>query len=80
MSLNKELLAPKEITRAELKAMVDEWVADGNKITMCAPGVALNFRTAETPKVPRPRSVKKFVKKAKDAKPKPIKKNKNKRK
>lgn len=76
MSMNKDLLAPKEITRVELKAMVDEWVAAGNRITMCDPGVALNFRTAEIPKVSRPKSVKKFVKKAKDAKPKPVKKNK----
>jgi len=78
MSMNKDLLAPKEITRAELKAMVEEWEAAGNKITQCADGVALNFRTAETPKVPRPKSVKKLVKKAKDAKPKPIKKKKKK--
>jgi hypothetical protein len=80
MSMNKDLLAPKEITRKELSDMVDEWVAAGNTITQCAPGVALNFRTAETPKVPRPKSVKKLVKKAKDAKPKPIKKKKNKKK
>lgn len=76
MASNKELLAPKEITRIELAELVDEWVAAGNTITQCAPGVALNFRTAETPKVPRPKSVKKLVKKAKDAKPKPTKKNK----
>jgi len=78
MSMNKDLLAPKEITRLELKAMVDEWVANGGVITQCAPGVALNFRSAETPKVPRPKSVKKLVKKAKDGKPKPIKKKKKK--
>lgn len=80
MSSSKELLAPKEITRKELADMVDEWVAAGNKITMCAPGVALNFRTAETPKVPRPKSVKKLVKKAKDANPQPKKKKNKKRK
>jgi hypothetical protein len=45
--VNKELLAPKEITRAELKALVDEWVADGGKIKQIPPGVALNFRSAE---------------------------------
>ena len=79
MSMNKDLLTPKEITREELRAMVDEWVAAGNKITQCAEGVALNFRTAETPKVPRPKSVKKLVKKAKDARPvKPTKKKKKK--
>jgi predicted peroxiredoxin len=73
-------LAPKEITRQELKDLVDEWLSVGNKITMCAEGVALNFRTAEIPKVPRPMSVKKFVKQAKDAKPKQPKKNKKKKK
>lgn len=69
MSMNKDLLAPKEISRQELKDLVDEWVAAGNTITQCAPGVALNFRTAEVPKVPRPKAIKKLVKKAKDAKP-----------
>jgi hypothetical protein len=59
MSLNKDLLAPKEITRAELKALVDEFVANGGKITQCPEGVALNFRTAETPKVTRPKHLRK---------------------
>jgi hypothetical protein len=45
--VNKELLAPKEITREELEALVAGWVAEGHKITMCPPGVALNFRSAE---------------------------------
>ena len=45
--VNKDLLAPKEITRAELKALVDEWTEKGGKITQCPPGVALNFRSAE---------------------------------
>lgn len=45
MSLSKDLLAPKEITRQELKDLVDEWVADGHTITQCLPGVALNFRS-----------------------------------
>lgn len=59
VTMNKDLLAPKEITRAELKELVDEWVAKGNKITMCAEGVALNFRTPETPKVARPKHLRK---------------------
>ena len=42
--VNKELLSPKEITRDELKALVDEWTEKGGKITQCPPGVALNFR------------------------------------
>lgn len=45
--VNKDLLAPKEITRMELKELVDQWVANGGKITQCPPGVALNFRSAE---------------------------------
>jgi len=55
MSLSKELLAPKEITRQELKDMVAEWVADGHTITQCPPGVALNFRSqmAESNITPR---------------------------
>lgn len=57
--MNKDLLAPKEITRIELKDLVDEWVAKGNAITMCADGVALNFRSPETPKVPRPKHLRK---------------------
>ena len=59
MTMNKDLLAPKEITRAELKALVDEWEAKGNKITQCAEGVALNFRTPDTPKVTRPKHLRK---------------------
>lgn len=58
MASSKELLAPKEITRAELKALVDEWVEAGNEITQVAPGVALNFRTPETPNVPIPKKIK----------------------
>ena len=65
MTTNKELLAPKEITRVELRQLVDEWVAAGNKITMCPPGVALNFRTAEVPKVRRPKTMKKPAPKTK---------------
>lgn len=54
---SKELLSPKEMTSAELRVLVDEYVANGGKITQCAPGVALNFRSGivdqvfETPKV-----------------------------
>lgn len=43
--MNKDLLAPKEITSKELKELVDEWVANGGVIKQCAPGVALNFRS-----------------------------------
>lgn len=57
--MNKDLLAPKEITRAELKELVDEWEKNGGKITQCAEGVALNFRTPETPKVTRPKHLRK---------------------
>ena len=45
MTISKDLLAPKEITRQELKDLVDEWVAEGHTIKQCAPGVALNFRS-----------------------------------
>ncbi len=57
MTISKDLLAPKEITRDELKSLVDEWEAAGNKIKQIAPGVALNFRSKEgdvsLPKNPR---------------------------
>lgn len=62
MATNKELLAPKEITRKELAELVDAWVAEGNEITQVAPGVALNFRTPESPKVPIPKKIKKLRK------------------
>lgn len=75
-SNNKELLAPKEITRVELKELVEEWIAEGNKITMCAPGVALNFRTAEIPKVQRPKTMKKPAPKPKAKVKPPVKKKK----
>lgn len=45
MSLSKELLAPKELTAQEVRDLVNEWVAAGNTIKQCAPGVALNFRS-----------------------------------
>lgn len=41
---DKELLLPRGMTSAELKVLVDEYVADGGKITIAPPGVALNFR------------------------------------
>jgi hypothetical protein len=45
MTISRDLLAPKEITRQELKDLVDGWVAEGHTIRQCAPGVALNFRS-----------------------------------
>lgn len=69
VTMNKDLLAPKEITRTELKELVDEWVANGGVITECAPGVALNFRTSEVPHVARPASVKRLIKAKKPKKP-----------
>jgi hypothetical protein len=60
MATSKELLAPKEITRKELAELVDAWVAEGNEITQVAPGVALNFRTPESPKVPIPKKIRKL--------------------
>lgn len=70
---DKSLLAPAEISRGELKAMVDEWVEAGGVITECAPGVALNFRTAEVPHVARPKAIQRLIKARKTAgvKPKP---------
>lgn len=41
---DKELLLPRSMTSAELKVLVDEYVADGGKITVAPPSVALNFR------------------------------------
>jgi len=75
MSMNKEMLAPKELTSKELQVLVDEYVANGGVITQCDPGVALNFRTPEIPKVSRPKHLRKPVKKTK----KPVKKTKAKR-
>jgi hypothetical protein len=83
MATNKELLAPKEITRKELAELVDEWVAEGNEITQVAPGVALNFRTPETPNVPIPKKIKKLRRlkeaAAAAAAPKPVKRAKSKK-
>lgn len=45
MSALKELLAPKELTSIEVGDLVNEFLANGGKITMCDPGVALNFRS-----------------------------------
>lgn len=45
MTISRDLLAPKEITRQELKDLVDGWIAEGHTIRQCAPGVALNFRS-----------------------------------
>lgn len=42
--IDKEFLEPTGITREELKALVDEYVANGGKITECKPGTALNYR------------------------------------
>jgi len=39
-----ELMYQKEMTSAELKALVDEYTANGGVIAQCPPGVALNFR------------------------------------
>lgn len=41
-AVRDELLA-REITRAELKATVDEWVAAGGKIKQCKPADAYSF-------------------------------------
>lgn len=38
------ILIQRELTSKEIRELVDEWVAAGNKITICPPGVALNFR------------------------------------
>lgn len=40
---DKELLQPKGITSAELKELVAEYQVRGGVITVCPPGVALNF-------------------------------------
>jgi hypothetical protein len=69
--VSKDLLAPKEITCMELKDLVDEWEAQGGKITMCPPGVALNFRSTEMEnnpsqskrRFPKPVTAKKAAKK-----------------
>jgi len=44
--MNKDLIAPREMSSAELKVLVDEYLQRGGKITECPPGVALNFRSA----------------------------------
>jgi hypothetical protein len=44
MAQVRDELLTKEMTSAELKVLVDEWMAAGGVITQCAPGVALNFR------------------------------------
>ena len=44
MSDNKDLLEPKGITSAELKSLVDEFLARGGKIKTHPEGVALNYR------------------------------------
>jgi len=49
MQVRDELLANKEITREELKAMVDEWVADGGKIKQIKPHDAYSFGPALLP-------------------------------
>lgn len=43
MTLDKELLAPKEMTSQELKVLVDEWKAAGGIVKQCKPSVALNY-------------------------------------
>lgn len=58
-ALSKDLLIPRSITSKELAALVDEYVADGGKITQCPPGAALNFRSVmgdpdKAPKLKRP--------------------------
>jgi hypothetical protein len=44
-AVRDELLA-REITREELKALVDEWVAAGGKIKQCKPADAYSFHTS----------------------------------
>jgi hypothetical protein len=43
MQVRDELLANKEITREELKALVDEWVLNGGKIKQIKPHDAYSF-------------------------------------
>lgn len=49
MQVRDELLANKEITREELKAMVDEWVANGGTIKQIKPHDAYSFGPALLP-------------------------------
>lgn len=44
-AVRDELLA-REITREELKVLVDEWVAAGGKIKQCKPADAYSFHTS----------------------------------
>jgi len=38
------MIQPRPMSSAELKVLVDAYVADGGKITVAPPSVALNFR------------------------------------
>lgn len=44
-AVRDELLA-REITRAELQVLVDEWVAAGGKIKQCKPADAYSFHSS----------------------------------
>jgi hypothetical protein len=45
----RDELLVREITRAELKELVDEWVAAGGKIKQCKPADAYSFHMAPLP-------------------------------
>lgn len=48
MAMVRDELLAKEITREELKALVDEWVANGGKIKQCLPADAYSFNLSAT--------------------------------
>jgi hypothetical protein len=67
MSDERDLLEPKGITSAELKELVDEYLARGGKIKTHPEGVALNYRLSvlEAPEPQKFRVIKKNTKKSK---------------
>lgn len=46
MAQTRDELLERDMTSKEIKALVDEFLANGGVITQCAPGVALNYRSA----------------------------------
>ena len=71
MAQVRDELLGREITREELKALVDEWVAKGGKIKQCPPAKAYSYNIGENigsrPQVKTPTTKKSKSKKAKRA-------------
>jgi hypothetical protein len=59
--VKKEMITPRGISSENLRLLVDDWIKEGNQVTLCSQGIALNFITPDSPRVEVPKRIRQII-------------------